>query len=64
MKKIEKPNNIKNVLGIKKKIGIRPNMARENITCPTSYSLVIFIKTSISEKKSTLKIIHIPPSWF
>jgi len=25
-------------IGIKKKIGIRPNIALENITCPTSYS--------------------------
>ena len=47
------------------KVIFDPNIiSYENITWPTSYSLVIFIKTSISEKNRTLRIMHIPPRWF
>jgi hypothetical protein len=49
-------------LGIKKNIGIKPNKALLNITCPTAKSVaVILIKQSINEKNKTLNIMHIAP---
>ena len=49
-------------LGIKKNIGIRPNKARLNITCPTAKSVAVtLIRQSINEKNKTLNTMQIAP---